>query len=319
MGKKLEGIQWLKEQLRKIEESTSPFNKEIVSLRNISKGVYNDFHEWTPLKLAVFNYTLDIYTKIARKYFSKIYFFDLFAGSGINKLKNNDFVIGSPFIAFLNHKKDYEKFLFCEYSNENKDKKNYSALKKRLDYFKTDKILIYNHCCNEILNSILTEIDQNVNNSSFIFIDPYCMEFNWESMKKVLNLKSDILLTFMSNLIYNRCVTKERGKEDSKKLDEFFGNNSWKKANSPEELIEIYKSNILKVRPNAIMENIKITSVKNKGFCYEMLFITNKTKGNNNWMNAIHDLKLKIEKNSDEMVRKSLDMLKRGQTSITDW
>jgi len=317
---KLDGIYWLKEQIKKIEETKSPFKEEIKQLKQISPEVFNKFNEWTPLKLAVFNYTLDLYTKIAKKYFEKIYFIDFFAGSGINQIKSSsDVLIGSPFIALLNHKDKYTSFNFCEYNNDEEHKNYFPVLKNRINSLNLKNVNLFNEDCNICIDDIIKNIDLNVNYSAFIFVDPFCMEFEWESMKKILSLKSDILLTFMSDLIYNRCVIKEKDKSKNNygKLDRFFGNQEWKKANNSEKLLEIYKKNILNERPKAVMESIKVIS-KKRNFYYEVLFITNKTRNDNKWMDAIADLKKKIESNSDLMVEAALNMLNRGQKTIFD-
>lgn len=74
--------------------------------------------------------------------------------------------------------------------------------------------------------------------------------------------------------------------------------------------VDIYKENILKIRPNGIVESINI------GDYYDLIFVTNKTKGNNKWMQGIIQAKTEIEKNSKEAVRISLSKFFEGQKDL---
>jgi len=189
---KITGMDWLKKHIQPLEVTNSQFKKDIDEIIKIQPEVYNEFNEWTPLKLVFLNYALDVCTIIINKYFDNKYYVDLFAGSGINKMKNKkDFLIGSPLIATLRYRNKFTKLFFCE-----SDLSLFDSLKERLDYFKEQKLLTFSKNCNECLDDIIREINKD-QGYSFFFIDPHCMEFDWGSMKKVLNLRSDIVFTLM--------------------------------------------------------------------------------------------------------------------------
>ena len=80
--------------------------------------------------------------------------------------------------------------------------------------------------------------------------------------------------------------------------------------------MEIYKQNIIKERPNALVKIIKVQSDKMGGFCYHLLFITNKTKGGNQWLRAIDKAKEEIESNADTAVELALNVIKGRQTEL---
>lgn len=311
--RRIKDIDWLKFHIGRIEQKNSRFKDELNILKDIDKGTYNEFQYWTPLKLIVLNYLLDICTKISRKYFKNICYIDLFAGSGIDHFKNkkDDFLMGSPLISVLNYGHIYDKMIFCE-----NDSESFKALDLRLKFLKRTNIDVIPGCCNKTLTKIITGIGKK--DWAFIFVDPYCLEFDWNSMKTLLGLRSDILFTFMSKLMFDRVVSAEKTKESNRGLDRFFGDNSWESANSPEDLVEIYKRNIIKERPWAVIEVIKIQSTK-RNFYYHLFFITNQTKGEMKWLKPIKELKEKIENYSDEAVKISLDMITRGQTELASW
>ena len=100
------GMEWLKKWIKELEVTSSKFKDQIEQITKIKPEVYNEFREWTPLKLILLNYALNVCTTIIKNmpFFEGMYYVDLFAGSGINKIKDkDDFRMGSPLIASLNH------------------------------------------------------------------------------------------------------------------------------------------------------------------------------------------------------------------------
>jgi len=290
------GRSWLQKQIKKIDETNSNFMNEIKNIRNIDSNIFNEFNHWKPLKLTFLNFTLDVCAIVANKKFENKNYIDLFAGSGINKTKGKyaDFLIGSPFIALLNHKDKFTTFFFCE-----KDPKYFSALDKRVNYLGLNTKKYFANCESK-LDEILQEISNQGKSYNFFFVDPYSLEFSWDCMKKILNIRSDILITFMTNIIWRSIKTEESTGNGHEALNRIFGNDSWKKARIEEDLIEIYKDNILKERLDAV---ILSTQIKSKGnFYYDMIFITHKTDRNNPWLNPIREAKDEIEKHTDEVV-----------------
>ncbi|MAG91711.1 hypothetical protein CMO83_03480 [Candidatus Woesearchaeota archaeon] len=312
---KLTGMEWLKKHIKELEVTNSTFKAQIKQITRIKPEVYNEFKEWTPLKLILLNYALNVCTTIIKNtpLFKKSYYVDLFAGSGINKIKGTeDFLIGSPLIASLNHSGAYDAMIFCE------KKPSFSvALDLRLKFLKKNNLNVMKKDYELCLGRILKKVSER-NTYSFFFIDPHCMEFKWNDMKKVLKVRSDIIFTFMSSEIY-RAVGLARtriGKGES--LTEVFGDDSWKAANNSDDLVEIYNKNILKARSEAPIRTIKIKS-EQFNFCYHLFFITNKTKGENKWLRAIDKAKKEIENNSDKSVEMALNIIKKRQSELSQF
>ena len=307
---KITGMDWLKKHIQQLEVKNSQFKKEIDEITKIQPEIYNEFNEWTPLKLVLLNYALDFCTIITDKYFDNKYYVDLFAGSGINLMKTKkDSLIGSPLIAALKYRNKFTKLFFCE-----SDLSFYDALKERLDYFKEQKLITSPKNCNECLDDIIKEI--NNSSYSFFFIDPHCMEFNWESMKKVLNLRSDIVFTLMSGQIIRTVQLAKKYKECAGEgLNVFFGDNSWKSIEDVDDLVRVYSENIVKEKGDCIVENIKIQS-KKFNFVYHMLFITHKTKKDSPWIRALEKVKKEIESNSDKSVEMALELITKRQRTL---
>jgi len=312
--KKLTGREWLKKQISELEITTSSYKNELKKIMEVKPKVYNKFHEWTPLKLILFTYSFNVCTPIIKNtsFFKKKYYIDLFAGSGINKIGKKDFLMGSPLIASLNHSDVYDSMIFCENNN------NYSgALGLRLKTLGKDNLKIMKEKYELCLQNILEEVDDK-ETYSFFFIDPNCMEFGWEFMGKILGVRSDIVFTFMSSQIWRAVCQANLGIGFGKKLNKFFGKESWKQAKNEGELVEIYKNNVLKERTSAPIRTIKIKSGKFH-FVYYMFFISNKTFGGNSWFRAIDKVKKEIESNSDVAVSQTLDIIKKRQLELSDF
>ena len=320
--RKLTGMAWLKKHIAKLEFTTSEFQNQIAAIKSIEPEICNEFHPWTPLKLVLLNYALDTCTTIIRnkkQLFKRMYCVDLFAGSGINKLKGTkDFLIGSPFIATFKYGKDYDLFYFCE-----NDAKLCAALKKRLNTVNQSNIQILSEDCMDCLDGIL-QVTNKPNNYAFFFVDPFFLEFEWSAMKKVLHTQEgkligrDILFTFMSGEIMRFVGLAKKGKSEGMKLNNFFGDDSWKNITTIESAVELYKNKILQEIPYTVVRTIKIKSKKH-GFCYHLFFITNKTQGNTPWIKAIDRAKQEIEKNSDKSVEMALNIIKKRQAELANF
>jgi len=309
----LTGMNWLKKQLRKIQETSSSFKEQISIIKNIERDVVNEFHPWTPLKLIFLNFTLDVCSIVANKRYSKKNYIDLFAGSGINRIgEKKDSFIGSPFIALFNHSNKFTRFIFCE-SNST----FYNALNKRIVALNFNNTILYPQDCCSQMDNILEGINGETNTYNFFFIDPYNTEFSWASMKKILNIRSDILLTFMTRTIWRDCCTEKATGHGHLVLNRFFGDESWKKAKNENDLIEIYKKNILNERGDAVTLDTKINSSKG-GFNYSLIFVTHRTSGGNPWLNPIKDAKNEIEKHTDISIKSLLEIITKRQMTFDD-
>jgi len=231
----VKGRPWLQNQIKKIEETNSNFKDEIKKIKEIEPQYFNEFNLWTPLKLTFLNFTLDVCAIVANKRFERKNYIDLFAGSGINKTKGKygDFLIGSPFIALLNHNKKFTGFFFCE-NNQN----YYKALNDRIKALQLSA-KIYPKDYAYSLDEIINEISKDKKSYNFFFIDPYKLEFSWDCLKKILNIRSDILITFMTRSIWRSVKTEQATGNGHDALNRVFGDGSWKNASVEDDLCSV--------------------------------------------------------------------------------
>jgi len=79
-----------------------------------------------------------------------------------------------------------------------------------------------------------TELLKWQNNRAVLFLDPYGMQVNWETIKAIANTEAiDLWYLFPFGIGVNRLLKKDAGKIPAlweAKLDSIFGTNEWKGA-----------------------------------------------------------------------------------------
>lgn len=312
--KRSSGQSWLEQQLRKLVV----LDEEIKKSLNVKDGVVNEFMDLTPLKLAFYNYVIDIYTRIIPKFsdfFKNVYYVDLFSGSGINMIENDMTFIGSPLIASRPKFNKFKTMFFIDLKE-----KYCNALEQRLNALGVTNKQIMCEDCNLRIDHILDTLKSG-SSHSLIIIDPYALEIKWNTLEKLLNINSDIILTFQSRLVA-RAVGKALKKEESgEPLNEFFGDDSWRTITDQlkleieyeEPLMKLYVDKIRRTRVDPIIALIRI---KGNGFSYYLIFITRKTSGGSPWMKGIMQGKVEIEKEDSKAVSMVSDIISGKQRRL---
>ena len=120
----MDSYSWLKSQFPRLISDTE-------EIRRVC-SIYEDVHGWSALKLIVLSYYIGVYSNIIPNHFDHMYFVDLFAGCGINRIKKTgDLLAGSPIIAGKFAIKPFDKMFLIE-----GDPKRRICLNKRLQKLK---------------------------------------------------------------------------------------------------------------------------------------------------------------------------------------
>ena len=203
--------------------------------------------KWTIEKLDRLRKYLEAYTRIFKKnkaarFFTTTYF-DAFAGAGsfYKKTNNKDeaglfngfgegealeFRKGSAQIA-LEVKPGFDRYFFVEKSKNRVEELN--NLKKQYPD-KSENILIVRGEANDVLRKWCEETDWN-KNRGVVFLDPYGMQVEWQTVEAVATTKAiDLWLLFPLGMGVGRLLT--RGgfppAEFSNRLTLFLGTDEWK-------------------------------------------------------------------------------------------
>lgn len=188
---------------------------------------------WTEKKLEAFSKYVWSYLTIMSKYpFWQTIYFDGFAGSGSReKQKNVDLmqqlkiteeeeqtyqgaaerVLGLQDLGF-----DFYYFI---------DKKQTSLqkLKFKLDEKFSDKTIVYRSGDANIQINELSKALQTDKFAALVFLDPFGMQINWESIARLKGTRSDIWILIPTGVIVNRLLDKAGKLKFSEKLQSFFG------------------------------------------------------------------------------------------------
>lgn len=199
--------------------------------------------EWTEKKLNILkDYLVSYLTALKKQHFHKLYI-DAFAGSGSITLDSSDissqqflfddflmvpqdFLQGSARVA-LSLQNSFDEYIFIE-----KNPVHANALERLKQEFPERKESV--HILTGEANSLLQEICKRtdwISHRATLFLDPYGMQVDWETIKLVASTKAiDALILFPSGVAVNRLLSKSgqipAGFEKS--LDRIFGSHDWK-------------------------------------------------------------------------------------------
>ncbi|MBU0462893.1 MAG: three-Cys-motif partner protein TcmP [Proteobacteria bacterium] len=200
---------------------------------------------WTEEKLKRVEKYLIAYATIMNKQNFRFAYIDAFAGTGyieekknktdgkISLFQQNDikeietFSKGSARIA-LEIKPEFDKYIFIE-----KSKKHFTELLKLKEEFKDKEAKI--DLINTDANNWIIDRCNNYkwqNNRAVLFLDPYGMQVNWETIKAIANTEAiDLWYLFPFGIGVNRLLKKNAADMPASweaKLDDILGTNEWK-------------------------------------------------------------------------------------------
>jgi three-Cys-motif partner protein len=131
-------------------------------------------------------------TSMKNKKWQGLHYIDLFAGSGIERLKRSQKLDwGSPMIA-AQAPYPFDRLHLCE-KNSNK----YNALKSRIDQIKPDS-QVFHGDANKNIHKIVEDIPDRT--LSLAFLDPYGLHLDYETLKVLSNIRADLIIFFPDHL-----------------------------------------------------------------------------------------------------------------------
>ncbi len=190
---------------------------------------------WTEKKLDAFIRYVDAYLTIMAKYpqFKTIYF-DGFAGSGergettksnlfteLNLDNEEMYLYQGAAERLINLDKAFDFYYFVE-----KDEISLKKLQSKLDSLPNgrSRTLEYRKGdCNEQVKKLAAALHQNKSLAALVFLDPFGMQLEWETIAKLRGTRSDIWILIPTGVIVNRLLDKKCKLMFSKKLTSFFG------------------------------------------------------------------------------------------------
>lgn len=184
--------------------------------------------DWTAIKLdALSSYLQSFSTALSKQSWCKRVYIDAFSGTGQCDItaKNGEVqqIDGSAKIA-LETTPNFHELHFVDIK-----KKHVNALKELCANHSNQNCQIYHDDSNNVIPSILNNLSNS--HRGVLFIDPYGMHFNWETLKKVATSeKFDVWYLFpLSGLFRNAALSEADIEENKDKaITRLLGEANWK-------------------------------------------------------------------------------------------
>lgn len=188
---------------------------------------------WTEKKLNAFSkYVSSYLTIMKRNLYWKIIYFDGFAGSGDREKGENSDLIKQLKITReqeQTYKGAAERVLslpgpgFDYYYFIDKNEQSLRKLKEKFDKtFKDKKIEYRTADANEQLKKLAQAL-KTKKYAALIFLDPFGMQINWESIAELKKTRSDVWILVPTGIVINRLLDRSGEIKFPKKLESFFG------------------------------------------------------------------------------------------------
>jgi three-Cys-motif partner protein len=186
---------------------------------------------WSRDKLNLLGKYLQAYVTIFRnqEWCQGYYYIDAFAGSGKFRLRDADaqeYIDGSPFVA-LRLDPAFSGYFFVEISSRRAER-----LQELVRTYPDRQVRIFQGDSNKILvDEIIPNIRYADFKRGFIFLDPFGMQVEWQTVEKIAEARSlEIFLNFPL-MALNRSVLKSRfddlSEKDIERMNRFWGSDRW--------------------------------------------------------------------------------------------
>jgi three-Cys-motif partner protein len=266
------------------EESINFFYENGLELKKICLDCTDEYNDHSLLKLISITYWVGIFSPIAHKqlrskYGYEIAYVDSMAGSGVTSTKRaKDYLCGSCPGAILSAKKSGHPFDRIIAVEINKEKAK--ALEQRLISITPESnIRIFNKDILQVSDKIASELDKKT--ISYIVIDPEGFEgMTWNNILPLLKCKGDAMITWFEAEAWRlkeAALTPKsfQGSESiAIRLNELFGEEIWKKADSPQALTDLFCKRVLTECGKTYYRSVKIP--RDSGKYYLMILFTGK-------------------------------------------
>ncbi len=193
--------------------------------------------DWTEKKLDAFaKYVSDYLTIMRKKSYWKTIYFDGFAGSGERKSNIQSGLYRKLMITETEekvYKGSAERVLnlpknafFDFYYFSDKDAESILKLKDKLSVSQeknANEFQFRQGDCNEHILELSKTLKRENNYVALVFLDPFDMQINWESIKALKNTRTDIWILVPTVVIVNILLDRKGELRNFQKLQPFFG------------------------------------------------------------------------------------------------
>ena len=186
--------------------------------------------KWSEDKLDLLAKYLKAYSVIMneqkKSWLTAYYYIDAFAGSVRPRAKEDEerYIDGSPLRA-LQTEPRFDAYWFVDVNPQRVERVN-----KLREDFPEQVIQTYKGNCNDVLcNEIIPQIPYSSKKRAFVFLDPYGLQVDWETVRELANTRTcDIFVNF-SVMGVTRLLPREQAPDPSfvDQISKVMGNTEW--------------------------------------------------------------------------------------------
>lgn len=176
---------------------------------------------WSQAKHHFLRRYIDIFTVGMKNKRWALHYVDLFAGAGVEQVKDGNRDWGSPLIA-AQAKAPFAQLHLCE-----RDPEKFDALSKRLNAFpQPSKPQLINDDANKAVKTIIGAIPSS-ESLTLAFLDPYGLHLDFETVRALAGRRTDFIIFFPDHIDMLR-NWRMYGGQDESNLDRFMGTRAWR-------------------------------------------------------------------------------------------
>jgi len=239
-------------------------------------------------------------------------YIDLFAGSGLCKIKDSDdFLAGSPILVAALAKRQFDKYILVDM-----DPDFCSALNKRMAQFGVYS-KYYEADSNIAINDIIGELSPQDHYLAFVDCQTG-FEFQWDSLMKLLSRQGDLIFNFQSVTVYREVKQyQENPTFEPRKLMALYGDDRWVNYQSRDDCLEGFIQKIKSETNREIVIPLIVRGPNN--YQYDLLVATKRTAGGSPWMNPMREIQQKFHKLESKIAQTVIDVLKGRKKTLSDF
>ncbi len=205
---------------------------------------------WGLQKYKLMGAYCDIFTSGMRKQWEQLIYIDLFSGAGYAKLKQDGRIIKTSTLIATSIPNKFTKYIVGEFEG---DKIN--ALKQRAELCNNGVNIEYiQGDSNKNINRIIDAIPKENNALRFCFVDPFSLNLEFETIKKVAAIGRVDFLILLALQMDGKRNFHNYIRDESEKIDKFLGNNNWR---DPFKRGEIHQKDFMKFLADTYDNNMK--------------------------------------------------------------
>lgn len=259
-------------------------------------------HPWSIVKLVLLGQWAYVYTAILKNWHGGIRYVDLLAGSGTTLIQETgDVVKGSAFAV-----KEFAFKPFDDYILVERDELRYKALVQNGKLLGNISQPIRGDC-----NRFVEQIFANQSCHNLVFVDMEGFDVTWESMTRIINSKSDIIINFPTS-----SYERTKALESQHVLDSFFGDHTWaEKANDREDCLRLYMEKLAKTFIHYRQKPAYVDAIRvgNSQYFYDMILLCKQGAYVNVWGDY---MKNRWNWDNPKQMQSLLDYLKGRETRL---